>query len=252
MTDAIPQWLSEIEQEQNIEILLAIESGSRAWGFPSKDSDYDIRVIYRHPTSWYLTPFNKRNVIENIFLGDWDVAGWDISKCLQLIYKGNAVIYEWLHSPIVYQKNAAAVQTLSDFSAQAFNPKTVFYHYLSLAKRKLLDETTKTQPKAFLYALRALLCARWVAEDQAIAPVEFAKLTERFLNEPLQKSTEQLLLDKQDLGEQDELNISQDLLEFAHEQLVELSALKVPARTMKAVERYDEVFHKLLAWNYNS
>ena len=53
MKDLIIQKLKEIEQTENIRILHAVESGSRAWGFPSPDSDYDVRFIYAYQNAFY-------------------------------------------------------------------------------------------------------------------------------------------------------------------------------------------------------
>ena len=41
----IEQELTKIEEKEHVHILLAVESGSRAWGFASPDSDYDVRFI---------------------------------------------------------------------------------------------------------------------------------------------------------------------------------------------------------------
>ena len=46
MEALIQEKLHEIEKRENCRILLAVESGSRAWGFASPDSDYDVRFIY--------------------------------------------------------------------------------------------------------------------------------------------------------------------------------------------------------------
>lgn len=177
----IERFLDKIEDEYKITIILAIESGSRAWGFPSKDSDYDIRFIYHHPESWYLSAFKKRNVIENIFEDDLDAAGWDITKSLQLLYKGNAPVYEWLNSPIIYRQDQQKLSSLKDLALKAFNPKIIFYHYISLAKKKMLTDSTRKNSKSFLYALRALLCAQWVAENKTPPPVEFKTLVDHYL-----------------------------------------------------------------------
>ena len=40
--------LAQVEAERNVRVLFACESGSRAWGFASRDSDYDVRFLYVH------------------------------------------------------------------------------------------------------------------------------------------------------------------------------------------------------------
>lgn len=76
--------------------LIAVESGSRAWGFPSPDSDYDIRFIHIHPRDWYLSLQPGRDVIERPIIDNIDLNGWDLRKALGLLLKSNAVVSEWL------------------------------------------------------------------------------------------------------------------------------------------------------------
>jgi uncharacterized protein len=47
--------LVEIKHEEQVEIIYACESGSRAWGFASADSDFDVRFLYIRPRDWYLS-----------------------------------------------------------------------------------------------------------------------------------------------------------------------------------------------------
>jgi hypothetical protein len=102
-TPEIQQLLGTIERDNEVTIIHAIESGSRAWGFPSIDSDYDIRFIYYHPPSWYLSAFEKKDTIDLAINDELDAGGWDIGKCMRLLHKGNMPIYEWLYSPVIYR-----------------------------------------------------------------------------------------------------------------------------------------------------
>ena len=89
MRQEILQRLSDIEAKYDVKILLAVESGSRAWGFESKDSDYDVRFIYVHRKDWYLSLIEGRDVIEELDPdGVLDLAGWDLKKALLLMGKG--------------------------------------------------------------------------------------------------------------------------------------------------------------------
>lgn len=72
--------LKRIEREEGVRILYACESGSRAWGFPSRDSDYDVRFLYIRPVEWYLSIFDKRDVIERPISDRLDINGWDLKK----------------------------------------------------------------------------------------------------------------------------------------------------------------------------
>jgi len=119
----IKQCLADIEQEQDVRILYACESGSRAWGFESKDSDYDVRFIYVKPLDWHLTVEPQRDVIEAMLPHDVDLAGWELKKALHLFHKGNTSLIEWLHSPIVYFDDAQFAQELRAILKQEFSAK---------------------------------------------------------------------------------------------------------------------------------
>src|SRR5690349_14763485 len=97
----VREHLNKIENEFRVRILYACESGSRAWGFPSPDSDFDVRFIYVHDRDWYLSLSEDRDTIEKNLPGDLDIGGWDIRKTLRLISKSNVIPLEWLQSPIV-------------------------------------------------------------------------------------------------------------------------------------------------------
>ena len=84
--------LEEIERSESVRILLAVESGSRAWGFPSPDSDYDVRFLYARPRDWYLSIDARRDVIECPIEDVLDINGWDIRKALHLLLKANPVL----------------------------------------------------------------------------------------------------------------------------------------------------------------
>lgn len=102
MLQLIQDKLRSTEQENNVQILHAVESGSRAWGFASPDSDYDIRFIYKNNPDWYLSLWEKPDVIEFMTDQDLDGSGWDLAKALKLLAKSNAPLIEWLYSPVCY------------------------------------------------------------------------------------------------------------------------------------------------------
>ena len=104
MNILVPEKLREIEKTENIRILLAVESGSRAWGFASPDSDFDVRFIYKRPKEKYLQLNKQRDVIELPVDDTWDINGWDLDKTLRLLYKSNPTLYEWINSPVCYCK----------------------------------------------------------------------------------------------------------------------------------------------------
>jgi predicted nucleotidyltransferase len=123
MEKIIKKKLEEIEKAENVKIILAVESGSRAWGFESKDSDYDVRFIYIRKTEDYLKLEGNRDVIEWQLDDLLDINGWDIQKALRLLYKSNPVLFEWCHSPIVYKENIEA-EAFKKLAADYFSPKS--------------------------------------------------------------------------------------------------------------------------------
>jgi predicted nucleotidyltransferase len=178
---ALDARLTAIEAEQHVRILLAIESGSRAWGFPSPDSDYDGRFLFVRRTEDYLSPWPKRDVIEDPLEGELDVGGWDLGKALKLLLKGNAVVVEWLTSPIVYRGDARVREALLDFARTWSNRTGVARHYLHLGdkqRRTYFADGKPVRLKKLFYALRPAAALRWLRlhPDAAIAPMHFPTL----------------------------------------------------------------------------
>lgn len=164
-------------QAHHITPLHAIESGSRAWGFASLDSDFDVRLIYAHEPNWYLQLYNDKDTFEfidpNLFDVPFDIGGWDIKKALTHIHKSNAVIFEWLNSPIVYHSNDDFIQAIRSIQNDFFNPQAVYHHYQGMAKKSWadLDLDKPVKLKKWCYLLRSLLASLWIKEHESIPPV---------------------------------------------------------------------------------
>lgn len=122
MQNLICKKLQEIEKKENVKILLAVESGSRAWGFESPDSDYDVRFIYVRQKEDYLRLDKIRDVIELPLNDVLDMNGWDLQKALRLLHKSNPTLFEWLASPIVYLETPFA-EELRAIMPKYFFPK---------------------------------------------------------------------------------------------------------------------------------
>lgn len=180
MRKTITDRLVQIEHEENVNILLAVESGSRAWGFHSPDSDYDVRFVYTRPLAWHYRLGKKRDVIERPIDDELDLSGWELSKTLTLTLGSNAVIAEWLQSPIVYQANNSAVAALTEFARLALNRKAVTWHYLNLAQRqldRLHDQNGRVRIKRYFYVLRPVLALRWMRlSERAMPPMHMNAL----------------------------------------------------------------------------
>lgn len=157
--------LAAIEVNHGVRILFAVESGSRAWGFPSPDSDYDVRFVYARPRDWYLSIDPRRDVIELPIEGMFDVNGWDLRKALQLLIKPNPVLLEWLESPIYYRKDESVVTALKALADRTLHHVPATYHYLHLGEsqwRKYIDGRDRVILKKYFYVLRPALALRWI------------------------------------------------------------------------------------------
>jgi predicted nucleotidyltransferase len=189
INNSIRQTLQGLEQDEDVVVLLAVESGSRAWGFPSIDSDYDVRFIYVHRPQWYLTIDleSRRDVIEQPVEDEIDLSGWDIRKALKLFHRSNPPLLEWLQCPIVYHERFSFANRLRNLLPEFYSPKATFYHYLHMAKgniREYLRGDTVWRKKYF-YVLRPLLAMRWIDQGRGPVPIEFQKLVDATLNDPV-------------------------------------------------------------------
>lgn len=181
MLEAIDRRLAAIERNEDVTIGLAIESGSRAWGFPSPDSDFDARFIFVRPPEDYLSPWLKRDVIELPLEGELDINGWDLGKTLKLLVKGNAVAIEWLMSPIVYAGDPEFRDRLAAFAARHGDRVGTARHYLHLGdkqRRTYFADGKHIHLKKLFYALRPAAALRWLRlhPEDAVAPMHFPTL----------------------------------------------------------------------------
>lgn len=167
----------EIEFKENIKILYACESGSRAWGFPSLDSDYDIRFIYQRRMSDYLSVFTLEEDLKYPIVDDLDIYGWDIRKVLKLLYKSNCTLYEWIQSPICYGDFSVFKNAFIPLLENAPNLRAHMHHYLGLFQGKMIGlEPSSITLKTFLYMMRSLLSALWIETYRSYAPMEMRAL----------------------------------------------------------------------------
>lgn len=177
MEKKILEKLKQIELEKGVEILLAVESGSRAWGFASPDSDYDIRFIYKHDLYHYLSVWEQPDVIEFMTKDDLDGSGWDLRKALKLMAKSNAPLQEWLYSPVVYYENEAFANTMRNLAKNCFSPIACLHHYLGTTKNFMdVCQAEEVKLKSYFYALRTALAGKWIIEHNSFPPVDFMKL----------------------------------------------------------------------------
>ena len=185
MRQEIRAALEGIETRHGVRILLAVESGSRAWGFASADSDFDVRFIYCHRLEWYLRVSEPRDVIEETGPNLLDASGWELRKALKLFAKCNLALYEWINSPIVYQEVAGFRDALQQQIPSFFNPIAAVHHYLSMSRAAYdtCDSDGGITLKKLFYALRALFACRWIDRNTSQPPTEFALLMDNVASE---------------------------------------------------------------------
>lgn len=183
----VQQRLDEIEKTQDLRVVFACESGSRAWGFASADSDYDVRFLYVRRPDWYLSVDveDRSDVIEPPIDGALDISGWDIRKALRLLRKSNPPLMEWLTSPLVYRENLRLTNLLRELLPIFYSSIACHHHYLRMAKRHFdvyLDRPLIAH-KRYFYTLRPLLALRWIEGGHGPVPMAFSTLVDGVLDD---------------------------------------------------------------------
>lgn len=237
----------QVCQDKGVKPLHAIESGSRAWGFASPDSDYDVRLIYRHEPDWYLRLYAGKDTFEfienDLFDVPFDIGGWDVRKALQLLHKSNAVIFEWLNSPIVYHSDNQFLQAIQAVQNEFFDVKAIFYHYQSMAKNASgeleLDKPIKL--KKWFYLLRALLASIWTLEQAYPPPVDF-NLMLPLLNKSYKQEILALVVIKQSQDENYRHQLSKSLQELTVKLWQRCESPKFPDKKQGDIALLDTIF----------
>ena len=202
MDKKILEELRKIEAAEGVKIIMAIESGSRAWGFASPDSDYDVRFIYVRKQEDYLRLEGMRDVIEWRLDETLDICGWDLKKALQLIYKSNPTIFEWCASPIVYMENEA-FSKVKALLPKYFSVKKSLYHYWHMAETNYREylKGDIVRVKKYFYVIRPLLAAKWILDRRTSPPMLFDYLVEAELDTSLRPELDRLLEMKKTMPE---------------------------------------------------
>jgi len=213
---SIQSELKKIESQHNISIVYACESGSRAWGFASPDSDYDVRFIYRRSEDYYLSLEKKADTLDFPLSGDLDIGGWDLSKVLQHIKKSNAVISEWLQSPVVYYEAEGIKKELLDLAYEFSSLPSMVHHYLGISRKAYgsIDEKGFITIKKIFYVLRPLLAAYYITQKKTIAPMEFKDLYEQVEDLDVRSEIDRLLHEKKGADEKERVSLPMVLVDY--------------------------------------
>lgn len=211
MRKTIIESLKNIEAEEKITVLFACESGSRAWGTQSLNSDYDIRFIYIHHSDWYLQLFEQRDVFEKTIPPTIELVGWDLKKALKLLYNSNPSLLEWIHSPFIYRSDDAFLKNLTNLSQQFCSIPSLLYHYVHMAKKNFqsFNKESNRTPKRYLNCIRPIMMClsllngsgfpNGTIQELFLNNVDDKKLLAQFQSLLKVKSEEQRLFSSQEL-----------------------------------------------------
>ena len=250
INEYVPDAMKIIERDHNVCVLYAVESGSRAWGFASSNSDFDVRFIYIHTPEWYLSIREKRDVIEIPVNDDLDITGWDLRKALGLLHRNNPPLLEWLGSPIVYMEQFGLAEKMRQFVASSFSPRRCMHHYLHMAKgnfREYLKSDT-VRVKKYFYVLRPILACLWIERHNTMPPTEFDKLyQDANLSPSLKHEIDNLLERKMAGGELDMEPRIEVINEFLEGQLKHFASMANELESPELdVEALDDLFREML------
>ena len=205
MRDEILRRLGAAEKQHSVRILYACESGSRAWGFPSPDSDFDVRFIYVHEPNWYLSfdVERRRDVIEYPVRGEIDCNGWDLRKALHLYTRTNGALLEWLNSPIKYLERGPLATALRELAPLYANETALCYHYSHMARGNAREYLfrDRVRLKKYFYVLRPLFAIRHIEAGLGIPPVRFRELVALVAPERIRPAISHLLALKSQTSE---------------------------------------------------
>lgn len=226
INDNIISALDKIEKDNKVTILLAVESGSRSWGFPSNDSDYDCRFIYVNNREFYLSIDEGKDFIEQPFDKVYDINGWDIKKVLKAIRRNNPIIFEWLQSPIVYKEIDGFKKEAMDLCQKYFDIVPVLYHYLNTAKNKyvILEARDAGKLKTYFYLIRSILACKWSINNPGVPPMEISILLEGCnMSKDVSDEIDKLLKIKESEDESFKISKNNIILDFCNNIIIEVS-----------------------------
>lgn len=172
--------LDQVEAEEGVAVLFAVESGSRAWGFASTDSDWDIRFVSAWPVEGYVTIRERRDVIERpIDERGIDLSGWDLRKALGLLLASNPALLEWLNSPITYRDDGRFRPNAKALFEQYASRRALAHHYRSIARThwdRSLAGDGPVKLKRYFYVVRSAAALDWVVSGRDLPPMNLHEL----------------------------------------------------------------------------
>ncbi len=240
--------LNKIEKEFDVKILYACESGSRGWGFPSKNSDYDVRFIYSRTPDYYFSLFAERDVIELPIEDDLDINGWDIKKTLILFYRSNPALLEWISSPIIYLDRFGFRKNLWNLIPEYFSYTACFYYYMHMAQKnyKEFRKNKNQNIKEVFYVLRPVLACRWLTVEKKVVPMAFEELLKlSAIENKLKKEIEVLIQIKKGFSEKDSYHIPEGINVFLQDEIDRFEDVDIPQKQKRSnTQNLDKFFRE--------
>ena len=256
MIDTILEKLNKIEEEHDVKIIYGCESGSRGWGFPSIDSDYDVRFVYLRTKNSYLTIDEKPDFIEYPVDDILDINGWDIKKVLLHIKKSNGSILEWFSSPIVYMEKGNFKSIVNEAIPEYFMKAHTMYHYFHLGFKKFNESLSedKIKIKTLFYILRPIFCLIWIEKNNSMPPMEFIKLVnDSNISSEIKSILDELILAKARVNESFKIDKNRVLWNFINEKInyYETYLENIGKYSITSYDRLNEIFINILNEEYN-
>jgi len=250
--DQIKNKLLEIQEIENVHIFYACESGSRAWGFPSANSDYDVRFIYVRPKEWYLSydVETRRDVIEVPINDELDVSGWDLRKALGLLKKSNPPLLEWFSSPIIYQNDEKITEKFRSLMPLCYSPTSCIYHYLNMARNNFREylKGDIVSVKKYFYVMRPILAIKWIETKRSMMPMEFGDLVNGLITDAELRREIDALIERKRNGDELKREPRIEVIStFIESELKRLESIVVEKRDDKPqTEALNSVFREIL------
>lgn len=253
MKEKIIKELSKIEEKENLKIIYAVESGSRAWGFAGTDSDYDVRFIYVRNEEFYLKLEDTRDVLEYPINDLLDISGWDISKALKLAHSSNPSLYEWFQSPIVYKEHNS-INELRKIFKEYFSVNKISRHYYNMAENhnhNYIKNKEEVNVKKYFYLLRAILSAKYVLDNKDVPPIEFNKLRKILVPENINQIIDKMLEIKMNSKEKQVIQKNKELDVYIENLFVEAkNRINIlPKEEEKSWYMLDKEFRRIIKFN---
>ena len=178
----LPPQLESIAHQQPYPLLFATVSGAHLYGFPSPDSDYDLRGVHILPLQAVIGLNSGEETIERSQLQpelELDLVTHDIKKFFGLLLKKNGYVLEQLYSPLIVYTTPA--HTELKHIAQGCITRFHSHHYLGFAQTqwRLFEQEQPPRVKPLLYVYRVLLTGIHLMQT-GVVEANLVTLNDRF------------------------------------------------------------------------